>query len=121
MRLGFLDPDRARTLLGKLGEVAAPIVPLIGRSADPDQALAALIALADAVDDRERLLQEVADDEGTSMRLLSVLGASQALGDHLRRHPDHWHELCDPTLGSTRPAAFALRAALVRCRRRRSR
>ena len=100
-------------LLEGLGEVAAPIVPLIGRSADPDQALAALIALADAVDDRERLLQEVADDEGTSMRLLSVLGASQALGDHLRRHPDHWHELCDPTLGSTRPPAYALRASLV--------
>ena len=107
VRLGFLDPDRAGALLETLGEVAAPIVPLIGRSADPDQALAALIALADAVDDRERLLQEVADDEGTSMRLLSVLGASQALGDHLRRHPDHWHELCDPTLGSTRPPAYA--------------
>src|SRR6478735_8490528 len=109
-----MDPVRAGALLEGLGEVAAPIVPLIGRSADPDQTLAALIALADAVDDRERLLQEVADDEGTSMRLLSVLGASQALGDHLRRHPDHWHELCDPTLGSTRPPAYALRASLIR-------
>ncbi len=39
MRLGFLDPDRAGVLLEKLGDVAAPIVPLIGRSADPDQAL----------------------------------------------------------------------------------
>ena len=113
MRLGFLDPDRAHTLVGKLGDVAAPIVPLLGRSADPDQALASLVALAEAVDDRERLLQEVADDEGTSMRLLSVLGASQALGDHLRRHPEQWHELCDPTLGSTRPAAYALRASLM--------
>ena len=114
MRLGFLDPDRAGTLLGKLGEVAAPIVPLLGRSADPDQALAALVALAEEVEDRDRLLKEVADDEGTSMRLLSVLGASAALGDHLRRHPDHWHDLCDPTLGSTRPAAYALRESLLR-------
>ena len=114
MRLGFLDPDRAGTLLGKLGEVAAPIVPLLGRSADPDQALASLVALAEAVEDRDTLLQEVADDEGTSMRLLSVLGASAALGDHLRRHPDHWHELCEPTLGSTRPAAYALRESLLR-------
>src|SRR3954470_1322514 len=48
------------------------------------------------------------------MRLLSVLGASQALGDHLRRHPEQWHELCDPTLGSTRPPAYALRASLLR-------
>lgn len=114
MRLGFLDPDGAGVLLGKLGEVAEPIVPLLGRSADPDQALAGLVALAEAVEDRDTLLQEVADDEGTSMRLLSVLGASSALGDHLRRHPEHWHELCDPTLGSTRPAAFALRRSLLR-------
>jgi glutamate-ammonia-ligase adenylyltransferase len=111
--MGFLDPDRAEALLGRLGEVAGPIVPLVGRSADPDQALAALVELADVVADREDLLQEVADDEGTSVRLLSVLGASQALGDHLRRHPDQWHELRDPTLGSTRPAAYALRVALL--------
>ena len=114
MRLGFLDADRAGSLLEKLGEVADPIVPLLGRSADPDQALAALVALSESVEDRDTLLQEVADDEGTSMRLLSVLGASPALGDHLKRHPDHWHELCDPTLGSTRPAAYALRESLLR-------
>jgi glutamate-ammonia-ligase adenylyltransferase len=114
VRLGFFDTDRARVLLGELGPVVKPLAPLIGRSADPDLALSALDALADAVEDRPRLLQEVADDEGTSMRLLSVLGASQALGDHLRRHPDHWHELTDPTLGSTRPPAFAVRQGLLR-------
>ncbi len=113
-RLGFFDTERAQRLLGELGDVVRPLAPLIGRSADPDLALSALVALADAVDDRARLLQEVADDEGTSMRLLSVLGASQALGDHLRRHPDHWHELTDPTLGSTRPPAYAIRAGLLR-------
>ena len=48
------------------------------------------------------------------MRLLSVLGASQALGEHLRKHPEHWHELTDPTLGSTRPAAYAVREGLLR-------
>ena len=30
------------------------------------------------------------------MRLLGVLGASEALGDHLVRHPAHWRELTDP-------------------------
>jgi len=114
VRLGFFDTERAQHLLSQLGDVVRPLAPLIGRNADPDLALAALVALADAVDDRDRLLQEVADDEGTSMRLLSVLGASQALGDHLRRHPEHWLELCDPTLGSTRPPAFAIRAGLLR-------
>ena len=48
------------------------------------------------------------------MRLLSVLGASHALSDHLVRHPEQWRELTDPLLGSTRPAAFAVRAGLLR-------
>jgi glutamate-ammonia-ligase adenylyltransferase len=113
-RLGFFDTERAQVLLSELGDVVRPLAPLLGRSADPDLALAGLAALADAVDDRAQLLQEVADDEGTSMRLLSILGASQALGEHLRRHPEQWHELTDPTLGSTRPAAFALREGLLR-------
>ena len=105
-RLGFADPDRALRLLEALGDVAEPIVPIICRSADPDQALAGLVALAEVADDRDALLAEVADDEGTSMRLLSVLGGSGALCDHLRRHPGHWRELTDPTLGSTRPSNF---------------
>ncbi len=113
-RLGFADSERARKLFDELGEVTKPLAPLLGRSADPDLALSALVDLADAAEDRRELLQEVADDEGTSMRLLSVLGASQALGEHLRRHPEHWHELTDPTLGSTRPAAFAIREGLLR-------
>jgi glutamate-ammonia-ligase adenylyltransferase len=113
-RMGFFEPDRAHRLFDSLGSVAEPLVPLIGRSADPDQALSSLVALADAAEDHDALLQEVADDEGTSMRLLSVLGNSVALGDHLRRHPEQWHELQDPTLGSTRPSRASLRHALMR-------
>ncbi|ROR90383.1 bifunctional [glutamine synthetase] adenylyltransferase/[glutamine synthetase]-adenylyl-L-tyrosine phosphorylase [Nocardioides aurantiacus] len=112
-RLGFRDTSAAVPLLASLGGAAGPLLPLIGRSADPDQALAALVDLADAVDDRDRLLREVSDDEGTSMRLLSVLGASQALADHLRRHPEHWSDLCDPSLGSTRPTAASMRGSLL--------
>ena len=113
-RLGFVDSDRARRVLEELGEHAGPLVPLIARSADPDQALAALGGLAEALDDRDAMLRELADDEGSAMRLLLVLGASQALGDHLRKHPQQWRELTDPTLGSTRPSAHALRDSLVR-------
>ncbi len=112
--MGFFDPDRARPLLLELGEPAEPMLPLIARTADPDQALVALVALAEVAGDRTALLAEVGDDEGTSMRLLSVLGASPALGEHLRMHPDHWHELTDPTLGSTRPPAYAVRERLLR-------
>ncbi len=113
-RMGFFDPEGAGRLLADLGEAAETLLPLIARSADPDQALSALVALAEAADDREALLAEVADDEGTSMRLLSVLGSSVALGEHLRRHPAHWHDLCDPVLGSTRPSRDAMRVDLMR-------
>jgi glutamate-ammonia-ligase adenylyltransferase len=115
--MGFFDPARATRLLEELGDAAPPLLPLIARSADPDLALSGLVDLADAVGDagdRASLLREVADDEGTSMRLLSVLGSSAALGEHLRRHPEQWHELTDPTLGSTRPPAYVVRESLVR-------
>ncbi|MGA8257538.1 MAG: bifunctional [glutamine synthetase] adenylyltransferase/[glutamine synthetase]-adenylyl-L-tyrosine phosphorylase, partial [Nocardioides sp.] len=67
------------------------------------------------VDDRDELVRAVVDDEGTSMRLLCVLGASEALAHHLCRHPEHWRELTDPTMGSTRPPSFAIRVALLEC------
>ncbi|WP_244928860.1 bifunctional [glutamine synthetase] adenylyltransferase/[glutamine synthetase]-adenylyl-L-tyrosine phosphorylase [Nocardioides sp. W7] len=115
LRLGFEDTDAALVGLHRLGADAADcLLAFLGRTADPDQALAALVRIADELDDPDELLQAICDDEGTAMRLLCVLGASQALGEHLVRHPDHWIELTDPTLGSTRPAAFALREHLLR-------
>ena len=113
LRLGFVDADRTRDGMARLGEHAEPLVALLGRTADPDLALTGLLRVADALGDPAPLLEALVDDEGTAMRLLSVLGASQALADHLARHPDHWRELGDPTLGSTRPAAYAVRAALL--------
>ncbi len=117
-RMGFQDTDQARAGLQQLGEdVAEPLVALIARTADPDLALAHLVRLVDAQDDAqekaEPMLRALVDDEGTAMRLLSVLGASEALADHLCRHPEHWRELTDPTLGSTRPAAYAVREELL--------
>ena len=113
VRAGFADAEVAAANLAELGEHAGALVAILGRTADPDLALSALLRLADRVEDREALLTAVADDEGTSMRLLSVLGASAALGDHLALHPHHWRELTDPNLGSTRAAAFAVRAGLL--------
>jgi glutamate-ammonia-ligase adenylyltransferase len=116
LRLGFVDAQRAEAGLSELGEeVADPLVALIGRTADPDLSLASLLRLVAAAGQQEgeRLLAELVDDEGTAMRLLSVLGASEALADHLCRHPKHWRELTDPTLGSTRPAAYAVRESLM--------
>ncbi len=112
LRLGFQDSERAARDLARLGDPAETLVGLLDRTADPDQALSGLVRLAERAD--PPLLQELAADEGTAMRLLSVLGASQALADHLSRHPEQWRELADPFLGSTRPAAYAVRAALLR-------
>ena len=112
-RLGFDDPAAAERHLAALGDAAEPLVALLARTADPDGALAQLVRLTEAAPDAPALLRALADDEGTAMRLLCVLGASEALADHLCRHPEHWRELTDPTLGSTRPAAYAVRERLL--------
>ena len=113
IRLGFLHPGDAQDRLLTLGAAAEPLVSILARTADPDQALIGLIDLASVAPDREALLGALVDDEGTAMRVLSVLGASAALTEHLLRHPAHWQELRDPLLGSTRPAAYAVRAELL--------
>jgi glutamate-ammonia-ligase adenylyltransferase len=113
IRSGFQDSDRAAGQLRSLGDAAEVLVAPLARTADPDLALDTLIRLHAAASDGDTLLTALAEDEGTAMRLLSVVGMSAALGDHLVRHPGHWHELTDPTLGSTRPAAYAVRAGLV--------
>jgi [glutamine synthetase] adenylyltransferase / [glutamine synthetase]-adenylyl-L-tyrosine phosphorylase len=112
LRLGFQDAARARDELAALGDTAEPLVALLARTADPDQALTGLSRLVTRAGDG--LVAQLADDEGTAMRLLSVLGASQALADHLVRHPEQWRELTDPLLGSTRPASYAVRGGLLR-------
>lgn len=112
LRLGFADPDRGALLLDRLGEGARPLMALVAGTADPDLALDRLTDLAERLDEAA-LLDHLADDEGTAMRLLSVLGASQALGEHLLRHPDQWTELTDPTMGTTRPPAYVVRAQLL--------
>src|SRR3712207_2237395 len=114
LALGFQDAESAQRCLGQIGEAAEPLLAFLGRTADPDQALSQLARLHEIVEDGGRLLDVLVDEEGTAMRLLSVLGASEALADHLCRHPEHWEELRDPTLGSTRPAAYAVRQDMLR-------
>ena len=114
VRMGFVDAERSLANLERLGDAADPLLAVLARTADPDLALLGLVRLAESAADGEELLSAVADDEGTAMRLLSVLGASTALADHLVRHPEQWKQLADPTLGSTRAAAFAIRTDLLR-------
>ena len=120
LRIGCVDADRAVSDLGRLGVHGRALLPLLGGTADPDQALTTLADLADRLaevtgdpEGGARMVDALAEEEGTAARLLAVLGASAALGHHLLRHPEQWQELRDPDLGSTRPAAYAVRAALL--------
>jgi glutamate-ammonia-ligase adenylyltransferase len=99
LRHGFTDPAAAERLLDlpALSAVRSDPVLLeaLGVTADPDQALLGLVRLAEALEPGERraLLDTVTTAKPLRDRLLGVLGASEALGDHLARHPDHWHAL----------------------------
>ncbi|QZY30360.1 bifunctional [glutamine synthetase] adenylyltransferase/[glutamine synthetase]-adenylyl-L-tyrosine phosphorylase [Nocardioides coralli] len=112
-QVGFADASRAAELVGELGEHGEDLLGALGRTADPDLALTGLLRLCGAVEDREQLVTTLRDDEDSALRLLSVLGASSALADHLCRHPEQWRELADPSLATTRAAAYAVRASLL--------
>ncbi|MGN9912382.1 bifunctional [glutamine synthetase] adenylyltransferase/[glutamine synthetase]-adenylyl-L-tyrosine phosphorylase [Phytohabitans sp. LJ34] len=109
-RYGFgLNADivRAAGLLGPDGlglwdqatqepndEAAGELLTALSRAADPDLALRQLHRLVEA-DRRQEgsLLGTMAADPGLRRRLVAVLGASSALGDHLVANPDHWAAL----------------------------
>jgi glutamate-ammonia-ligase adenylyltransferase len=112
-RLGFDQADRSGHALGRLGDTGERLLGELAETADPDQAVQQLAELAEVVPDRAALLDALTGGDGFARRLLAVLGASSALAAHLRRHPGQWRELTDPTLETTRPAAYALRAALL--------
>ncbi|WP_327356571.1 bifunctional [glutamine synthetase] adenylyltransferase/[glutamine synthetase]-adenylyl-L-tyrosine phosphorylase [Streptomyces sp. NBC_01304] len=100
LRHGFTDPSAAGRLLESPALAAVRSDPVLldalGASADPDLALLGLVRLAEAqADDAERrtLLDTLLASKPLRDRLLGVLGASEALGDHLARHPQDWQAL----------------------------
>ncbi|MGH3587234.1 MAG: hypothetical protein ACRDQ0_13005, partial [Pseudonocardia sp.] len=88
-RLGFEDADASERALDRLGDAGEQLQGALAATADPDQAVDSLADLADVVEDRAEFLRSLTEDEELAHRLLSVLGASSALGDHLLRHPEH--------------------------------
>ncbi|MGW1405215.1 bifunctional [glutamine synthetase] adenylyltransferase/[glutamine synthetase]-adenylyl-L-tyrosine phosphorylase [Streptomyces sp. NPDC002403] len=99
LRHGFTDPSAAERLLDlpELSSVRADPVLLeaLGATADPDLALRGLARLVEAeeADERQILLDTLVTAKPLRDRLLGVLGASEALGDHLARHPRDWQAL----------------------------
>ncbi|WP_329194771.1 MULTISPECIES: bifunctional [glutamine synthetase] adenylyltransferase/[glutamine synthetase]-adenylyl-L-tyrosine phosphorylase [unclassified Streptomyces] len=99
LRSGFTDPSAAARLLESpvLASVRTDPVLLdaLGATADPDLALLGLVRLAEAQQPQELpvLLDTLLGAKPLRDRLLGVLGASEALADHLARHPRDWHTL----------------------------
>ncbi|MFF5936485.1 bifunctional [glutamine synthetase] adenylyltransferase/[glutamine synthetase]-adenylyl-L-tyrosine phosphorylase [Streptomyces sp. NPDC012508] len=99
LRHGFTDPSGAERLLD-LPELAAlrddsVLLDALGATADPDLALRGLVRLVEAQPDEERqtLTSTLLSAKPFRDRLLGVLGASEALADHLARHPRDWQAL----------------------------
>ncbi|MFI8945652.1 bifunctional [glutamine synthetase] adenylyltransferase/[glutamine synthetase]-adenylyl-L-tyrosine phosphorylase [Streptomyces sp. NPDC053750] len=100
LRHGFTDPSAAERLLdgAELAPVRADPVLLeaLGATADPDLALHGLVRLLEAQPDptaRRELLDTLIAAKPLRDRLLGVLGASEALADHLARHAGDWQAL----------------------------
>ncbi|MEN3358991.1 MAG: [glutamine synthetase] adenylyltransferase / [glutamine synthetase]-adenylyl-L-tyrosine [Mycobacteriales bacterium] len=113
-RLGFADAERAERLLGpenldlwrpETGTPSDPdaalVVSALGRAGDPDLAVLALCRLAEGLDgvgpvaDRAGLLRRLRSSGVLRFRLIALLGASSALGDHLVANPVDWRLLDD--------------------------
>ncbi|MFI7317591.1 bifunctional [glutamine synthetase] adenylyltransferase/[glutamine synthetase]-adenylyl-L-tyrosine phosphorylase [Streptomyces venezuelae] len=100
LRHGFTDPSAAERLLDDPALSALRDDPLLldalGATADPDLALLGLVRLVEAQGDdlgRRELLDTLVTAKPLRDRLLGVLGASEALADHLARHPLDWRAL----------------------------
>ena len=88
-RLGFLDLEgtvgKLDQLVAKVGNAGRSAFASIAKSASPDQALNALLDLAD-ID--AKTLKKLLGKEPSSDRLVLTLGASSALVDFIRRRPE---------------------------------
>ncbi|HLZ37747.1 MAG TPA: bifunctional [glutamine synthetase] adenylyltransferase/[glutamine synthetase]-adenylyl-L-tyrosine phosphorylase, partial [Mycobacteriales bacterium] len=67
----------------------------LGTAADPDLGALGLVRLLEAAPDGADLRAALRGDHDLRARLLAVLGASAALGEHLARHPGDWHVVGD--------------------------
>ncbi|MCW2570220.1 MAG: (Glutamate--ammonia-ligase) adenylyltransferase [Frankiales bacterium] len=122
IRLGFGDTDAAERVLTAVGlwadgapadEDAAVVVLALSEVVEPDLGAAGLERLIAALADPAPLLAALRESDGLRRRLLGVLGASIALGDHLATHPDDWEVLVDDAVTMVRPSRFGLQWQLL--------
>ncbi|MFJ8002410.1 bifunctional [glutamine synthetase] adenylyltransferase/[glutamine synthetase]-adenylyl-L-tyrosine phosphorylase [Streptomyces sp. NPDC096310] len=119
LRHGFTDPSAAERLLDvpEMAPVRSDplLLDALGQSADPDLALRGLVRLAEAArpEGLRPLLDTLITAKPLRDRLLGVLGASEALGDHLARHPEDWHVLVTYELADLHPGVEEFEHALA--------
>jgi [glutamine synthetase] adenylyltransferase / [glutamine synthetase]-adenylyl-L-tyrosine phosphorylase len=121
--MGFADTARAERLLAGLGLGAdvpdavdrgpgrrpdQRVLSALASAADPDLALAGLARMTPDA----QLRHELRRSSTLRDRLISVLGASAALGEHLARHPADWRLLART---ATFPDIAELTAELLGC------
>src|SRR5689334_14368480 len=108
-RLGLVESSAAADLdrLGWNSDAHVELLWSLSRAPDADEALRALVRLADAVGaDWAELNEALVKDKALRGRLFGVLGSSLALGDHLVAHPESWRLLAGAV---TLPSADELR------------
>ncbi len=117
-RAGFTEPDRAAAAIsgGALDGLFDDdqVLTDLAATADPDEALLRLALLLESA--REggvgvALADALRADDLLRRRLFAVLGASQALADHLVRVPESWRLLVP--VGDVRPSAAGLRRSML--------
>ena len=122
VRLGFAEPSAAAADLAALGlwrdgepadAPAAVVLAALSDVPDPDLATASLARLAQACEQPAALLAALRGRDGLRRRLLSVLGTSVALGEHLALHPDDWRALADDEVIASRPSLLGLQSQLL--------
>ncbi|MCT2590099.1 bifunctional [glutamine synthetase] adenylyltransferase/[glutamine synthetase]-adenylyl-L-tyrosine phosphorylase [Streptomyces sp. N2-109] len=136
LRRGFTDPAAAGALLDmvELETVREDTLFLdaLAATADPDLALFGVVRLVEALamgpekpggmakpeGDRGRaeaqiLLDTLLTAKPLRDRLLGVLGASEALADHLARHPSDWRALVTYEAADLHPGVAEFEAALA--------
>ena len=95
-RLGLVEPSAPANLvtLGWDTDAHVELLWSLSRAPNADTALHAMVRLAESLGDEwHQLGTALLKDRSLRGRLLSVLGSSLALGDHLIANPQSWHLL----------------------------
>ena len=92
VRAGFIDPEKALTLIQSLktGLAIESIIEDLSKVADPDQALLLLVRITEK---NNKIFENILNNTEARFRLFSILGSSQGLGEYLVTYPEDSHIL----------------------------